>query len=136
MFPASTESVKGLFKWHILKGELKIPQFNKVLYNLFTTMCSQGNPMTAPMIIEKLSLLWWNQINWQAHIFWGLVVKFERTSSWRRYPNGILLWLCSAVNTLISFLCVKKQGLATADFVHGNKRDEFHLVANWMLVLD
>jgi hypothetical protein len=49
---ASSENVKDLFKQQTLK-EPKLVQLDKVLFKWFTAMCSKGNPMTRPMIIDK-----------------------------------------------------------------------------------
>jgi hypothetical protein len=51
-FLASSENVKGLLKRQTLK-QPKLAQLDKVLYTWFTTMRSEGKPVTGPMIIEK-----------------------------------------------------------------------------------
>jgi hypothetical protein len=49
---ASGENVKAVFKQQTLK-EPKLVQLDKVLFKWFTAMCSKGNPVTRPMIIDK-----------------------------------------------------------------------------------
>jgi len=46
------ESVKGLIKQHTLE-EPEFAQLDKVLYELYTAVHSEGNPMTGPMTVEK-----------------------------------------------------------------------------------
>jgi len=55
LFMASRKSVKGLFKWQTLK-QPKLAQFDRVLYEQFTVVCCEGNPVTWPMIIERTKL--------------------------------------------------------------------------------
>lgn len=50
LFVTSSKRVKNLSKQEILK-EPKLSQLEKVLYKLFTTMCSEVKHMTGPMII-------------------------------------------------------------------------------------
>jgi DDE superfamily endonuclease./Tc5 transposase DNA-binding domain./CENP-B N-terminal DNA-binding domain. len=51
-FLASSENVKDLLKRQTLK-QPKLAQLDKVLYTWFTTMRSEGKPVTGPLIIEK-----------------------------------------------------------------------------------
>ena len=53
VYTASRESVKGHFKWELLKRP-KLAQVDRVLCKLFTVMRSKGKPMAGPMIIEKV----------------------------------------------------------------------------------
>jgi len=57
LFLASSENVKGLLKRQTLK-QPKLAQLDKVLYRWFTTMRSEGKPVTGPMIIEKAKSLY------------------------------------------------------------------------------
>jgi len=38
--------------------EPKLAQVDKVVYKWFTAMCSEGKPMTGPMIIEKANVFY------------------------------------------------------------------------------
>jgi hypothetical protein len=49
----SSEIVKGLFKGQTLKQQPKLGQMDSMFYKWFTEMCSEGKPMTGPMIFEK-----------------------------------------------------------------------------------
>jgi hypothetical protein len=49
---ASSESVKDLFKQQTLI-EPELVQMDKVLCKWFPAMCSKGNPVTGPMVIDK-----------------------------------------------------------------------------------
>jgi hypothetical protein len=52
---ASRKSVKDILMQQTLKGS-KFIQFEQVLYKRLTAMCTEGKPVTEPVIIEKLSL--------------------------------------------------------------------------------
>jgi hypothetical protein len=43
---------EGLFQGKTLK-QLKLAQMDNMLYKWFTAMCSEGKPMTWPVIVEK-----------------------------------------------------------------------------------
>jgi hypothetical protein len=49
---ASSGRVKDLFKQQTLK-QSKLTQLNRMFYEWFTAMCSEGKPGTRPMRIEK-----------------------------------------------------------------------------------
>lgn len=55
-----TSSVKGTFKWQAL-DEPKIVQLAKELCKLSIAMCSEGKPVTGPLIIEKLTSFYDNK---------------------------------------------------------------------------
>jgi hypothetical protein len=50
---ASNDSVKGRFKWELLK-QPKLAEVDGVLRTYFTAMCSGGKPMTGPIINDKV----------------------------------------------------------------------------------
>ena len=43
---------------HTCTERPKLVQLNSVLYKWFTAMCSEGKPMTGPMIIEEAKSLY------------------------------------------------------------------------------
>ena len=49
---ALSESVKGLFKWPVLKS-LRLVALDKVLHKWFTEVCPEGKHVTGLMITEK-----------------------------------------------------------------------------------
>lgn len=68
--------MKGLLKQQTLK-QPESAQMDKVLYKWFTTMCSEGKPMTGPNDNwRELVLLQANDNNWQVHILWVLAAIF------------------------------------------------------------
>jgi hypothetical protein len=61
-FMELSESVKGLFKWQILK-QPKLLQPDKVLHKWFTAMLSERKPVTWLMIIGKAQVFLWRNEN-------------------------------------------------------------------------